>query len=117
MATRREKHKEYLQTPEWYNLREFAIFRNWRENKGVIKCDDCGRKGIKGFDVHHNIYPDKYENDNPNFHVVLCRRCHGIRHNKIELAEHEKQKEKEYVTDQMSRLVEKLEELKKKKKR
>ena len=89
MQTRKEKYHEYLKSDPWVHLREFALFKNWIENKGTLKCEDCGKTGYKGFDVHHWQYPTDLTNDHPKYHVVLCHRCHGIRHDKIELSEEE----------------------------
>lgn len=89
MKTRKEKYHEYLKTPAWEELREFAKFRNRYRNNGLLKCDDCGKTDAKQYDVHHNEYPVDLRDDNPKYHSVLCHRCHGIRHDKIELDEKE----------------------------
>ncbi len=87
--TRKEKYREYLLSPEWEDLRDFAKFKNRKKNNGFLKCDDCGTTSAKQYDVHHWQYPSDLKDDIPYNHIVLCHRCHGIAHNKIELSEKE----------------------------
>lgn len=90
MQTRKEKYREYLKSPNWELLRDFARFRNKRLNNGKLRCDDCEKINQIQYDVHHTEYPSDYWNDDhPKYHIVLCHRCHGIAHNKIELSEKE----------------------------
>lgn len=110
-----KKYHKYLQTDHWKTLRDFALFRNWRKNNGILKCDDCGKTGVTGFDVHHNKYPSggDYENlDNPHYHIVLCHRCHEIIHDKIELSEKEKKEREDsqkcYMKDTMKAMLDSM---------
>ena len=89
METRKEKYKEYLKSEEWKDLREYALFKNRRKNNGLVKCVDCEITNAEQYDVHHWQYPHDLSFDLPKYHIVLCHRCHGIAHDKIELSEKE----------------------------
>lgn len=103
---RKRIYKEYLLTPEWELLSGYARYRNKIQNNGILTCEECG-KTTGQFDVHHWMYPnsrDYCNDDNPKYHIVLCHRCHGIIHNKIELSEKEKQDIDKKNNDNMIKL-------------
>lgn len=102
--TRKEKYKDYLKSDAWKNLREFAKFKNKRENDNILTCEDCGKSKNTIFNVHHEQYPDKLEDDNPKYHVVLCERCHKIRHDLIELSEEEEGKIREDLREKLANI-------------
>lgn len=80
-----KKYHKYLQSEEWQLLRQLAILRNKNVYDGSTTCVDCGLTHKNIYDVHHEQYPksgDYWNDDSSDFHVVLCRECHEIRHKK-----------------------------------
>ena len=65
------KYPEYLETPQWKDLREQAMYR--ADNK----CEFCRRTGHA---VHHVKYPKVFKDDHLDNLVMVCRRCHELCH-------------------------------------
>ncbi len=64
----------YLQSPEWFRLRQSVFIRNNSE------CQSCGSKN--NLEVHHITYA-RLGNENPNDLITLCggeNGCHGKLH-------------------------------------
>ena len=80
---RKGEYADYLKSERWQLLRSFAYYRVERDY-GKLICEEC-KKSKPKYNVHHWRYPDNhnYENDSPNFHELLCVRCHEIRHDLI----------------------------------
>ncbi|MCP4988672.1 MAG: hypothetical protein GY928_22265 [Colwellia sp.] len=110
--TRKEKYAEYLKSPEWEDLRDFAKFKNRKKNNGLLKCSDCGTTEKVQYDVHHWMYPNDLKYDIPENHIVLCHRCHGIAHDKIELSEKETieraKDQHDYMVKAMTEMLKKM---------
>jgi hypothetical protein len=66
-------YNEYLQTPEWQNIRKEALQR------AGYKCQLCSE--IRLLHIHHNTY-ENIGNENPKDLIVLCESCHAKFHNK-----------------------------------
>ena len=109
MQTRKEKYQEYRQTRQWMLLREFCRWRNKKINNGNLVCEECGCINPKEHDVHHESYPESLVDDSPHRHVFLCRKCHKIKHDLIELSEKEQQeiedREHDYMINTASEIL------------
>lgn len=71
-------HLIYLQSQQWDWVRRKVIDRD-------KCCQDCGEKweDWKWFEVHHNSYK-RWKQSGEDFDcVLLCRKCHNLRHNPI----------------------------------
>lgn len=73
--TRKEYRDEYLHSEEWAKLRE----RAFRREKA---CFLCAKEGA--MDVHHMDYRNIVDVD-PSCLVVLCRECHSMVHEAIDI--------------------------------
>ena len=72
--------KKFWSLQNWQDARDVAL------EKAGLKCEECGSK--KSLHVHH-IKPvkglgRKGEANEPSNLIVLCRKCHGIKHRKRE---------------------------------
>lgn len=82
---KRMPYKEYLQSPEWDDLR-------WRTKRRVNwKCQLCN-KDKATLNVHHKTY-ERIGEELPSDLIVLCKGCHAKFHDK------ESRNEKEHDTD------------------
>lgn len=66
-----KEYLEYLESPEWWNLRKLALQR------ADYHCERC--QSVERLDVHHRTYQRvgaEYLNDLE----VLCRTCHQEEH-------------------------------------
>ena len=72
-------YKEYLQTPEWNEVRTDALKR------ASYRCQVCNANKTT-LDVHHRTYERRGE-ERANDIIVLCRDCHGTFHRNRKLAQ------------------------------
>lgn len=68
---RKAEYRQYLQSPQWRQLRNEARAR------ANGKCEMCGDKGQH---VHHVQYPKQFRNDALHNLVLLCPACHARSH-------------------------------------
>lgn len=68
-------YSEYLETPEWKEIRNKAL------KKSGFKCSVCNRDDE--LNVHHKTYKNRGCEKIDDL-VVLCRNCHSIFHGKLE---------------------------------
>lgn len=71
-------YREYLQTPEWGEIRKGALKR------ASFRCQVCNAYGVR-LNVHHRTYERRGNEDNRDL-IVLCEDCHGIFHENGSLA-------------------------------
>lgn len=64
-------YREYLKTPHW------QCIRNWALDRAGQQCQVCAKQ--YDLEVHHNNYNRKGK-ERPTDLVVLCRTCHQIYH-------------------------------------
>ncbi len=69
----KKKHKEYLKSEQWQDLRKQALDRDGR------KCQECGAENTT-LDVHHRRYPRNWKFDKLANLITLCRECHYAKH-------------------------------------
>lgn len=67
----REKYLEFLNSDEWKNQSAETLDRS----SGF--CEFCGDVAVN---AHHVKYPKKYEENNPNNLVAVCKKCHELSH-------------------------------------
>lgn len=70
--TRRVPYEQYLKTGHWKARREKALRLAGR------RCQECG--SAERLEVHHLSYDRLFQERDGDL-IVLCRRCHGRRHN------------------------------------
>ena len=68
--------EEYRLTREWQTKRTQALAR------AGYRCQVCGCRDTR-LDVHHNTY-DHYGDESIYDLVVLCERCHGLFHERLQ---------------------------------
>lgn len=73
--TRKERYREYLQSPDWRAKR--AKKRSRRD-----RCAICG--DTRNLDVHHLNYRQRWTDVTMADLRVFCRRCHDLTHQLIE---------------------------------
>ncbi|MEQ3724083.1 hypothetical protein [Alcanivorax sp.] len=69
--TRKERYQQYLQSPEWAQVRDDIFVRD----QGI--CLDCGNPAEQ---IHHRSYPEVMGDENYDDLVSLCGSCHRYRH-------------------------------------
>lgn len=69
----RERYRIYLQTDEWYAVRDAVMESN------DFKCADCKADATE---VHHLNY-DRVFRELPEDLIPLCRWCHRVRHDRV----------------------------------
>jgi 5-methylcytosine-specific restriction endonuclease McrA len=62
------RHREYLRSPEWQELRSLALERD------LYCCRLCGSRNR--LHVHHRWYPRPWRLDSVDALTTLCQRCH-----------------------------------------
>ncbi len=65
-------YHEYLQTPEWQELRRSMV------RAAGFRCQNCGAGDVR-LEVHHKTY-ERLGQEHRGDLVVLCWRCHGNLH-------------------------------------
>jgi hypothetical protein len=75
LAPGRERHRIYLQSPEWHALRAEALERDGH------CCRVCASR--EPLNVHHRRYPRPWEVDCLDNLTTLCRSCHQAAHHRI----------------------------------
>jgi 5-methylcytosine-specific restriction endonuclease McrA len=95
-ATRKEKYREYLESPEWQKRRKQAL------DHAEHRCQVCNSS--KRLDVHHRTY-ERVERERPRDLTVLCRRCHEMFHGKgkVQLGESKRPKKRKQSQNQKKR--------------
>ena len=68
----RARHRAYLRSPEWRELRRLALERDGFRYR---LCNSRWR-----LEVHHRRYPPPWEADQLSNLSTLCRNCHGSFH-------------------------------------
>jgi 5-methylcytosine-specific restriction endonuclease McrA len=63
------RHRAYLRSPEWHELRPLALERDG------FNCRLCNSRWR--LEVHHRRYPPPWEADQLSNLSTLCRDCHG----------------------------------------
>ena len=69
--TRKKQYADYLHSPHWRSVREWAIER------AANRCQVCN--GAERLHVHHRTY-ERVGAELPSDLIVLCEDCHGIFH-------------------------------------
>jgi hypothetical protein len=64
-------YNEYLASPEWHNRRQIAL------TNAQHRCQACNARF--SLDVHHRTYI-RFQNEEPEDLIVLCRKCHKVFH-------------------------------------
>lgn len=81
---RKQTYQEFLQSPQWQNLRKDLIEKNRKIHNlpiGKFKCVWCKRGEEDNWvNVHHTSY--RHGLLNPKYLRVICRNCHDWWHNK-----------------------------------
>lgn len=74
-----KNYQDYLQSPEWKKFRKKTIERVKKEtNCTEAYCELCG--GDDKLQIHHWKYPQDWNDDNQDFHILLCEKCHSDAH-------------------------------------
>lgn len=68
---RKDEYKQYLQSSDWNQQRNFALDRT----SGF--CQYCGEVATQ---VHHVKYPKRFGEEHPHSLIPVCDRCHNISH-------------------------------------
>jgi hypothetical protein len=81
---RRAAYCEYMESPEWFELREDWVAR-WKKTHGAEPCCEiCGaRWNTMHGDLHHRSYTHLGHEEDIDL-VPLCRSCHGKVHRMLE---------------------------------
>jgi hypothetical protein len=69
----RKRYEKFLKSVDWKEQRAEALDRS------TGFCEYCGDVAVN---VHHVKYPKKYEENNPNNLVSVCKKCHDLSHGK-----------------------------------
>lgn len=64
-------YSEYIKSKKWKELRRKAYKRSSN------KCEFCEKKA---YAVHHVKYPKRFEEDNLDNLIVVCKKCHELNH-------------------------------------
>jgi hypothetical protein len=72
-----DSYEDYLQSDEWKALRSEA-HKRVKGDYGTTCCEVC--QGNDGLQVHHWKYSVDWIDDSPDYHVVLCCKCHELVH-------------------------------------
>jgi 5-methylcytosine-specific restriction endonuclease McrA len=75
---------DYMESPEWFELRE-RWAKNWKAMHGMEPCCViCGAPWtLQRGDLHHRSYARLGHEESPDL-VALCRSCHGALHRVLE---------------------------------
>ncbi len=66
------RHRDYLKSKRWKEIRMSVL------NRDCFICQDCGKNAK---DVHHTDYNYLGTDQEEEFCISLCRKCHAKRHN------------------------------------
>lgn len=70
-----DNYQDYLRSPEWKKLRKKTIERVKTETGNPeALCEICDSS--EKLQVHHLEYPEDWNDDHQDFHVLLCEECH-----------------------------------------
>lgn len=68
---RKEEYRKFLKSGEWRDQRDETLDRS----SGF--CEFCGAVAMN---AHHVKYPKKFDENDPNNLVAVCKRCHELSH-------------------------------------
>lgn len=71
------RYKEYLDSPEWFEVKKRVWDRVRREHGGSLVCERCGAPG-RG-ECHHRTY-DRLGNECLSDLLHVCPECHAFLH-------------------------------------